>query len=161
MGRGVRLTPTMRLDWETISNVDLLVHGVYRYVESPYCDAVLASYRIGDGPLRRWRRGQPCPEDIRAHVAAGGLIRAHNAAFERLIWWHVMCVKHGWPKPALDRFRDTAVEAAAMSLPRSLDRLGAALDLKIQKDKRGKALMKIHSIPVGRSPDGSPIWHAW
>ncbi len=150
---------TLRLDWETRSDIDLTARGVYVYCESPYTDALLASYRINDEPLRRWKRGEPCPEDIREHVLNGGLIRAFNAAFERMIWWMVMYPKHGWPKPALEQFRDTAVEAAAMSLPRSLERLGDALDLKVKKDKRGKALMKIHSIPVGFTETGVPIWH--
>lgn len=149
----------MRLDWETISDVDITARGAYVYTESPYADALLASYKIGDGPLKRWRRGEPCPEDIRAHVAAGGLIKALNAAFERLVWWRIMVPRHGWPKPRLEQFRCTAVTAAAMSLPRSLEKLGDALGLEIRKDKRGKALMKIHSIPIGFTPEGTPIWH--
>ncbi len=140
---------SLKLDWETRSDIDLLKRGVYVYCESPYTDALLASYRIGDGPLRRWKRGQPCPDDIRGHVAAGGEIKAHNAAFERLIWWKIMHARHGWPKPRIEQFRCTAVTAAAMSLPRSLDRLGAALDLKVKKDKKGKALINKHSKPCG------------
>ncbi len=149
----------MRLDWETISDVDITTRGPYVYTESPYADALLASYKIGNGPLQRWRRGQPCPADIRAHVEAGGIIQAHNSSFERLVWWRIMTPKYGWPKPRLEQFRCTAVTAAAMSLPRSLDRLGDALGLDVKKDKRGKALMKIHSIPTGFTPTGEPIWH--
>lgn len=152
-------TSSLRLDWETRSAVDLLKRGPYVYAQHPSTDALLASYKIGNGPLKRWRRGEPCPADIREHVEAGGEIGAHNAAFERLIWWHVMTPRHGWPKPDMRQFRCTAVTAAAMSLPRSLDRLGAALALPVQKDKAGKALMKIHSIPIGFNADGSPRWH--
>lgn len=149
----------LKLDFETRSDVDLLTAGVYRYVESPHTDALLASYRVGDGPLRRWRRGEPCPADIREHVEAGRPIKAHNAAFERLIWWYVMVPKHSWPKPALEQFHCTAVTAAAMSLPRSLGRLGEALDLKVKKDKRGTALIRAHSIPTGFTTDGTPLWN--
>jgi DNA polymerase len=150
---------SLRLDWETRSEIDLTKRGPYVYAMHPSTDALLASYRIGAGPLSRWRRGEPCPADIREHVEAGGEISAHNAAFERLIWWHVMTAKHGWPKPDIRQFRCTAVTAAAMSLPRSLERLGDALDLKIKKDKRGKDLMKIHSIPQGFDEHGNAIWH--
>lgn len=149
---------TLRLDWETRSPVNLKERGPYVYAEHPDTDALLASYKIDDGPLRRWRQGQPCPDDIRRHVEAGGEIGAHNAAFERLIWWHVMTPKHGWPKPSLRQFRCTAVTAAAMSLPRSLERLGQALGLAIQKDKEGARLMKIHSIPTSFQ-NGAPVWH--
>lgn len=149
----------LRLDWETRSVIDLLKRGPYVYAMHPSTTALLASYKIGDGPLKRWRRGEPCPDDIRAHVEAGGEIGAHNAAFERLIWWHVMAPRFGWPRPAMKQFRCTAVTAAAMSLPRSLERLGDALDLKVKKDKRGKDLMKIHSIPQGFDANGEAIWH--
>lgn len=149
----------LKLDWETRSDVDLIKHGAYRYTESPHTDALLCSYRIDDGPLRRWKRGEPCPDDIRAYVEAGGEIKAHNAAFERLIWWRIMHARHGWPKPQLEKFRCTAVAAAAMSLPRSLDRLGVALDLDVKKDAKGKKLIKKHSLPQGFDPAGNPIWN--
>ena len=149
----------LRLDFETKSPINITAQGAYVYAMHPDTDALMASYQFDDGPIERWRLGQPCPPAIVEHVAAGGEINAHNAAFERLIWWHVMVPKHGWPRPELHQFRCTAVAAAAMSLPRSLDRLGAALDLPVKKDKRGKDLMKIHSIPVGFNPDGTPIWH--
>jgi DNA polymerase len=149
----------LSLDWETRSEIDLTKRGPYIYAYHPSTDALLASYSIGHGPIRRWKRGDPCPDDIAAHVAAGGVISAHNAAFERLIWWLVMTRKHGWPKPRIEQFRCTATTAAAMSLPRSLERLGDALDLTNKKDKRGKDLMKIHSIPTGFDAAGNAIWH--
>jgi DNA polymerase len=149
----------MTIDFETISDIDLLARGAYVYTESPHADALIASYRIGDEPYRRWKRGEPCPDDLAAHILSGGLIHAHNVSFDRLIFWRIMTPKYGWPKPALEQFRCTAVTAAAMSLPRALERLGDALGLAVKKDKRGKALMKIHSIPVGFTPAGEPIWH--
>lgn len=150
---------TLRLDWETRSEIDLTKRGAYVYAQHASTDALMASYKIGDGPLKRWARGEPCPDDIREHVEKGGEIVAFNAAFERLIWWFVMADRHGWPRPALEQFRCTAVTAAAMSLPRSLDRLGEALGLSVTKDKRGKDLMKIHSIPKGFDAAGNAIWH--
>ncbi len=149
----------LRIDFETRSPVNLKTRGVYIYAEHPDTDALLASYKIGDGPLSRWKRGQSCPADIRAHVEAGGEISAQNAAFERLIWWNVLTPKHGWPRPKLEQFRCTAVTAAAMSLPRDLANLGAALGLDVQKDAEGSRLMKIHSIPIGFDAQGQPIWH--
>ena len=159
---------TLRLDWETRSDRDLIEEGVYRYVESPFTDALMCSYKIGkDGPLRRWRIGQPCPEDIRAYVEeTDGEIEAHNAAFERLVWWHVMSARHGWPKPALERFRCTAVAAAAMSLPRDLKNLADALGLAVRKNSTGRALIRFFSLPVRdglgrivRHADGRPVFN--
>lgn len=148
----------LKLDWETRGVVNLPTAGAYIYSEDRHTDALMASYKFDGGPVQRWKRGDPCPAQIRAHVEAGGEIKAHNAAFERLIWWNVMSARHGWPKPRLEQFRCTAVTAAAMSLPRSLDRLGVALDLKHKKGKEGKALIKRHSIPQGFTPAGEPIW---
>ena len=174
-------------DWETRGPVNLKTQGAYVYAQHPSTIALLASFKLkvpvgftvadakqskqcaaavawllAGGTFNtvcRWRRGEPCPPYVRAYVEAGGEISAWNATFERLIWWNVMVPRHGWPKPRLEQFRCTAVTAAAMSLPRDLERLGEALGLQVQKDKRGKALMKIHSIPTGFAADGSPIWH--
>ena len=162
-------------DFETKSWINLKTQGAYVYAQHPSTDALLASFKMKStspwaalwarcgGPLDvvlRWRRGDPCPAYVRAYVEAGGEISAWNAGFERLIWWNVMTPRYGWSRPKLEQFRCTAVTAAAMSLPRDLERCGEALGLKTQKDKRGKALMKIHSIPTGFAEDGSPIWHA-
>ena len=169
---------SLTFDFETKSACNLKTRGAYVYAEPPSTDARLASFKLKTKPpwsaadvawfeaggkgnvVLRWRRGEPCPPYVRAYIEAGGEIAAWNAGFERLIWWNVMTPRHGWPRPRMEQFRCTAVTAAAMSLPRDLERCGEALGLKVQKDKRGKALMKIHSIPTGFAEDGSPIWHA-
>ena len=168
-------------DWETRSPADLRNRGVYVYAEHPETDALLASFKLSvgehevfneptrawiaaGGPLNvvcRWRRPDPCPAYLRAYVEAGGEVCAFNAGFERLIWWNVATPKYGWPKPRLEQFRCTAVTAAAMALPRSLDRLGDALGLKIKKDKAGSGLIKIHSVPMGFDHEGKAIWLRW
>jgi len=147
------------LDFETRSAVDIKTRGAYVYANHPSTEVLIASYKFGEQPVRRWKRGEPCPEDLRRHIESGGEISAWNAAFERLMIWKVLAPRHGWPMPKLEQFRCTAVTAAAMCLPRSLEKCGAALDLKIQKDKRGKKLMDIHSIPTGFTATGEPIWH--
>ncbi|WP_439392589.1 hypothetical protein ACRQ5Q_24515 [Bradyrhizobium sp. PMVTL-01] len=147
---------TLSLDWETRSAVDIKTEGVYRYSTHPTTEALMASYKIGDGPTRRWLRGQPCPDDIRAHVESGGTIKAHNAGFERLIWWNVLAKRYGWPKPRLEAFVCTAATAAAMALPRDLAGLGAALGLDAQKNKDGMALIRFFSVPRRPKKDEPP-----
>lgn len=135
------------LDFETRSAVKLFTHGAYVYFESETTDALMASYSFDGQTVKRWRREDPCPADIREHIENGGTINAHNASFERLAIKHVLAPKYGWPEPKLEQYRCTAATAAALALPRDLDRLGKALDLAIQKDKEGKRLIQKFSVP--------------
>lgn len=146
----------VEIDFETRSAVELKTRGVYNYMASPTTEALLASYQIDGGPLRRWRRGQPCPDDLRQAIEGGAIISAHNAAFERLLMQRVMAPRYGWPMPRTEQFRCTAATAAAMALPRSLDDLGAALGLTTQKDKAGKALIQKFSKPRKPRKDEDP-----
>lgn len=132
-------------DFETRSDIDLGSHGAHVYFESPNARVLLGSFKIGD--LRfRWRYGEPCPAPLRTHIEAGGILSAHNASFEILCfkWLAANC---GWPVARLEQFRCTAATAAAMQLPRQLGKLGAALNLSVQKDKEGMRLIRKFSIP--------------
>jgi hypothetical protein len=132
-------------DFETRSAVDLRKHGPYVYFEHPSARVLLGSFKLGEDRFR-WRYGEPCPEPLRAHIEAGGQIAAHNAAFEALCfdWLADHC---GWPRPALGQFRCTAATAAAMQLPRALEKLSDALGLPVEKDKEGKRLIRKFSLP--------------
>jgi len=138
---------SLEIDFETRSSVDLKVHGAYRYFASPDADVLMASFSFDGQPVRRWRRGDHCPGDVYDWICDGGHIMAHNAQFERLAFQFVMGPKYGWPMPRIDQFRCTAAMAAAMSLPRHLDGLGEALNLRQQKDKGGFGLIRKFSIP--------------
>lgn len=152
------MTHGLEVDAETRSVVELKKEGVYKYMAHPSTKALMLSYQINRSGKRRWRYGQPCPDDIRQHIESGGMISAHNAGFERLLFQMVLARRHGWPMPQTSQFRCTAGTAAAMALPRALDDLGAALDLKIQKDKIGKSLIQKFSKPrrprAGEDPNG-------
>jgi len=140
-------TSGLTIDFETRSDVDIRKRGAYVYFDSRLTAPLMASYQINDGPLKRWRPPAPCPDDIRAHVEAGGIVSAHNASFERLLWQKVLTPRYGWPVLATEQCRCTAATAAAMALPRSLADLGAALDLPIQKSLNGQKLINWFSKP--------------
>lgn len=137
----------IEIDFETRSPVNLKTDGRYAYFNHPATDALLASYQIDGGTIKRWRRGQPCPPDLREAIESGMMITAHSAGFERLCMTKVMPVKHGWPTPKLEQFRCTQATAAAMALPQGLDALGDVLQLKVQKSKEGAALINFFSKP--------------
>ncbi len=99
------------------------------------------SYAFDDGEVATWLPGQPFP-DITGHQ-----IRAHNAAFERLIFWYVLCPDVGTPEPTLAQFYCTASEARANCLPGSLEDVGRAVSSKMKKDHRGAALIRLLCVP--------------
>lgn len=145
----------LEIDFESRSDKDIKIVGVYVYMASPLTEPFFASYKIDGGPVRRWRRGDPCPADIVAHVAAGCRIAAHNAGFERLLWQMILTPRYGWPAVPNEQFRCTAATAAALGLPRDLDGLSSALDLPVKKNKDGKALINFFSKPR-RARKGEP-----
>jgi DNA polymerase len=151
----------LEIDFETRSDVNIKIAGAYLYFASPHTKALMASYKINGGTRRRWRYGQPCPDDIRQHVEGGGIVSAHNNSFERLLWQNVLSPRNGWPTLRLRQCRCTAATAAAMSLPRDLAGLGAALDLPVKKNKDGMALIRFFSVPRKPTKDEPPglYWH--
>lgn len=137
----------LEADFETRSPVDLRKHGAYVYFEHPDARVLLGSFKLGDARFRWDDLGDGAPPaPLVAHIAQGGMVAAHNAAFETLCfrWLHE---NRGWPMPHPEQFRCTAATAAAMQLPRSLDKLGEALGLSVQKDKEGMRLIRKFSIP--------------
>jgi len=71
------------IDFETRSRVDLGSKGVYNYCQDASTEVLCMSYAFDDGDVQTWTSG-PLPN------FTGHTIYAHNAAFERLIFWYVM-----------------------------------------------------------------------
>lgn len=131
----------LSLDFETRSAVDLVEVGVYNYAIHPTTDVWCLAYAFDDEPIELWTLGQPFPERIRQHVAAGGALRAWNANFERTIWRSLCVPKYGWPEPSREQWYCTMAEALAMGLPASLGFAAQALKLEQGKDWDGHNLM--------------------
>jgi len=144
------MTNEARVDFETRSDVDLKKHGSARYFASPHWKALVMCYQLPGGPVLDWDFNDgDCPVELTDHILNGGRIRAFNANFERQCF-DEMARRHRWPRPKVEQYVCTAVEAAAMALPRSLEAVGAALNLTVQKDKDGDRLIKLFSMPVRR-----------
>lgn len=138
--------PKVHIDFETRSAADLRKVGVHRYAEDPSTEIICLSYRIGDGPVQRWRPGESFPADLVDHVDQGLPVVAHNAGFERAIWNAKVCLGdergHFSVEPLHPEFQDcTMARALALGLPASLENLGEALDTPVKKDKDGYRLM--------------------
>lgn len=149
----------LHIDFETRSVVDLKKCGLPVYAADPTTDVWCAAYAFDDGEPKLWWIGEPCPYEIAEHVLAGDEpIFAHNANFEIAIWRDVLGARHGWPVPDYRRFYCTAAMAAAMNLPRDLERAAIALGLDVKKDMLGRRTMLQMCRPRAINPDGSIVW---
>ena len=92
-----------------------------------------------DGDVQTWTPDQPFPDAVRNYK---GEIRAHNATFERLIFWYVLGINF-----KLEQFYCTATQARANCLPGSLEDIGRAMSAKMKKDHRGKQLIRQCCVP--------------
>ena len=126
-------------DFETRSRCDLKAHGVYNYAQDLSTEVLCMSYAFDDEDVRTWLPGQPFPPAVKNHR---GQIRAHNAAFERLIFWYVLQVNFD-----LEQFYCTAAQARANCAPGSLEDVGRFAGASMKKDHRGSQLIRLLSIP--------------
>ena len=140
----------LRLDFETFSETDISDVGAIRYSECPTTEVLILGYKIDDNPVKSitsfdWDK---LPADLKAAILDEEvLITAFNASFERSIIEQVLCKRHGWPKPTATRYRCTQALCASLSLPLALDKAAKVLNLDDGKDKRGKQLIKLFSVP--------------
>lgn len=122
--------------------------GAPVYSEHPSTEVLCLAYNLKDGRgPRLWKPGDPPPTDLFDHIAAGGVIEAHNSAFEYLIWNNVCVTRMGWPPLPLDQTRDSAAKARAFGLPGGLGVAAAALGVADQKIGDGERLINKFSIP--------------
>jgi len=127
------------LDFETRSRCDLFAKGVYNYAMDGSTEVLCMSYAFNDEDVQTWTPNQPFPERVKTFR---GRIAAHNAAFERLIFWYVLEIDF-----RLEQFYCTAAQARANCLPGSLEDVGRALSSKMRKDYRGSQLIRLLSVP--------------
>jgi DNA polymerase len=130
------------LDFETRSRCDLFAKGVYNYAMDGSTEVLCMSYAFNDEEVQTWTPDQPFPERVKTFR---GRIAAHNAAFERLIFWYVLEIDF-----RLEQFYCTAAQARANCLPGSLEDVGRALSSKMRKDYRGSQLIRLLSVPHGK-----------
>lgn len=148
------------LDFETKSTTNLVKSGVHRYCEDPNTAPWLFSYGFNPNePKKRWHEGDPDPVDLLEHIARGGLVKAHNALFERTFWNVVMRRKYPhWPVLKIEQMDCTLARAAAIAHPLDLDTLAVVVGATQQKDKAGHGLMLKMCVPRRHNEDGTITW---
>ena len=133
------------VDFETRSACDLKVAGVYNYAQDASTEVLCMSYAFNDDEVETWTPDQPFPTWLLTRHT--GPIYAHNATFERLIFWYVLGINF-----ELEQFVCTAAQARANCAPGSLEDVGRFAGASMKKDHRGGQLIRLLSIP---KPDGT------
>ena len=133
------------IDIETFSDVDLIKCGVYAYADSPAFEVLLFAYSFDGGETRviDLAQGEVLPEEVAEAVFDGSVVKtAFNANFERT------CLsKYFGRYLSPDSWHCSAVQAAMLALPRSLEDVGAVLGLDERKMKEGKELIRYFCVP--------------
>jgi len=135
----------LSIDLETFSDVDLIKCGVYAYADSPAFEVLLFAYCFDGGETRviDLAQGEVLPEDVVEAVFDGSVVKtAFNANFERTC----LSKYFGRYLPP-DSWHCSAVQAAVLALPRSLEDVGAVLGLDERKMKEGKELIRYFCVP--------------
>ena len=133
------------IDIETFSDVDLIKSGVYAYADSPAFEVLLFAYCFDGGETRviDLAQGEVLPGEVAEAVFDGSVVKtAFNANFERTC----LSKYFGRYLPP-DSWHCSAVQAAVLALPRSLEDVGAVLGLDERKMKEGKELIRYFCVP--------------
>lgn len=154
--------PSVRIDFETRSEIDLTEVGAYLYSIHDSTSVTSLSFKVG-GRLWHWHPftgSKTIPKILERMILDEKIFfEAHNAMFEYYIWNNV-CTRMDWPRIEMERWECSAANASLHALPRSLEGLGLALDAPIKKDKEGKkVMMKVAQPRRPTKSDPDTKWH--
>ena len=132
-------------DIECFSDVDLIKCGVYAYADSPAFEILLFAYSFdgGETQIIDLAQGEQLPAEVEDAIFDVSVTKtAYNANFERT------CLsKHFGRYIPPESWHCSAVQAAMLALPRSLEDVGRVLGLDEQKMKEGKELIRYFCVP--------------
>lgn len=123
------------------TNRGLGLVGVVNYTRHPSFEVLCAWYRLPGGELTYWDPSMAPPADLFAHIQAGGIVEAHNHAFEHRVFQAL-----GWPEVPLAQQRCSMAKSRAWALPGSLDLAAATLGTT-PKNPDGKKGIQLFSVP--------------
>lgn len=132
-------------DIESFSDVDLIKCGVYAYADSPAFEILLFAYSFdgGETQIIDLAQGEKLPAEVEDAIFDVSVTKtAYNANFERT------CLsKYFGRYIPPESWHCSAVQAAILALPRSLEDVGRVLGLDEQKMKEGKELIRYFCVP--------------
>jgi len=156
------------VDFESRGRVDIST-GAYRYATQ--ADAVVLSYAIGTGPIRRIAVDRfpatldmvDLPTEFLAFHAkvmtGGGIWAAWNASFDRAIWNYAAT---GFPELKPHQIIDVMAQAVASGLPPDLS-AAAVASHSVHKLASGRELIRLFCLPDSAgTPQANPVeWSAF
>ena len=135
----------LSVDLESFSDVDLIKCGVYAYADSPAFEILLFAYSFDEGETQiiDLAQGEKLPAEVVDAIFDVSVTKtAYNANFERT------CLsKHFGRYLPPESWHCSAVQAAMLALPRSLEDVGRVLGLDEQKMKEGKEQIRYFCVP--------------
>ena len=135
----------LEADIESFSDVDLIKCGVYAYADSPAFEILLFAYSFdgGETQIIDLAQGEKLPAEVKEAIFDVSVTKtAYNANFERT------CLsKYFGRYIPPESWHCSAVQAAMLALPRSLEDVGRVLGLDEQKMKEGKELIRYFCVP--------------
>ncbi len=135
----------LEMDIESFSDVDLIKCGVYAYADSPAFEILLFAYSFdgGETQIIDLAQGEKFPAEVEEAIFDVSVTKtAYNANFERT------CLsKYFGRYIPPESWHCSAVQAAMLALPRSLEDVGRVLGLDEQKMKEGKELIRYFCVP--------------
>ena len=152
--------PTLHIDFETRSVLDLKAVGLWNYVRHPSTDVWCMAWTFDDaepGVTPPFQTTEKAITGLWPHIESGGIVIAHNAHFELGVWNEIMVKRYGWPILRPEQIYCTMACAYAMGLPGGLEDAALALGLSVLKDTEGRALMLRMARPRSFVGD-QPIW---
>ncbi len=141
---------TLTVDLETYSETPIKTSGAYAYADDESFEVLLVGYAFDDEPVRVIDLTSPEADRsdwpaLKAALVDPNVIKtAYNAAFERIC----LAKRTGLVLPP-EQWRCTAVQAARLGYPPTLEKAGivAKLDADEQKMAAGKSLIRYFCIP--------------
>lgn len=116
--------------------------GAMVYSLHPSTEVLCMAYNLKDGSGKKlWTPSMPLPYDLIEFVRSGGLLEAHNSAFEHHLWNNVLVPRFGFPPLSHIQQRCSMAKARAFALPGALGDAAIAIGTSARKDKDGTRLI--------------------
>lgn len=137
--------PKVLIDFETESEVDLVKCGTTKYLAGKDADIVCCGVRYEDeDSTRLWVPGDNLLEVFK-HPEEYSLY-AYNAQFDMRVW-NILGAKYYFGRTKIEDWVDVMAICGRFTYPQSLGKVGEVLNLPVQKQKRGKQLIKKICVP--------------